>query len=91
MLLCRYIFIYLFTVNGKGKRTFVFLGRQTRNGNRGLLCQQTCPSMSTIPCKGGPFTPALYDLSFSFFVTRIFFSRPWNRLTATFARVSPYW
>jgi hypothetical protein len=28
-----------------GKRMFVFLGRQTINGNRRLLFQQTCPSM----------------------------------------------
>ncbi len=28
-----------------GKRKFVFLGLQTINGNRRLLCQQTCPSM----------------------------------------------
>jgi hypothetical protein len=26
---------------------FVFLGLQTINGNRRLLCQQTCPSMAT--------------------------------------------
>ncbi len=28
------------------KRKFVFLGRETINGNRRLLKQQTCPSMS---------------------------------------------
>jgi hypothetical protein len=35
----------LFAANGNGKRKFVFLGRQTINGNRRLLFQQTCPSM----------------------------------------------
>jgi hypothetical protein len=37
----------LFAANGNGKhqRTFVFLGRQTINGNRQLLFQQTFPSM----------------------------------------------
>jgi hypothetical protein len=35
------IYIYIF---GKRKWKFVFLGRQTINGNRRLLCQQTCPS-----------------------------------------------
>ncbi len=34
-----------FTANGKRKWNFVFLGRQTINGNRRLLFQQTCPSM----------------------------------------------
>ncbi len=33
----------LFSANGKWK--FVFLGRQTINGNRCFLFQQTCPSM----------------------------------------------
>ncbi len=34
-----------FSANGNGKRKFVFLGRQTRNGSQRLLHQQTCPSM----------------------------------------------
>jgi hypothetical protein len=35
----------LFAANGNGKRKFVFLSRQTINGNRRLVFQQTCPSM----------------------------------------------
>jgi hypothetical protein len=35
----------LLAANGNGKRKFVFLGRQTINGNRRLLFQQTCLSM----------------------------------------------
>ncbi len=35
----------LFAAKGNGKRTFIFLGQQTINGNRRLLLQQTCPSM----------------------------------------------
>jgi hypothetical protein len=31
-----------------GKRKFVYLGRQTINGNRHLMFQQTCPSMRII-------------------------------------------
>jgi hypothetical protein len=41
-----YIYIYLFTENGThGKRKFVFLARQTINGNQRLLFPQPCPSM----------------------------------------------
>ncbi len=36
----------LFGAGGNGKRKFVFLGRQTINGKRCLLYQQTCLSMS---------------------------------------------
>jgi hypothetical protein len=36
----------LFAANGMEKRTFVFLGQRTINGNRRLLFQQTCPSMT---------------------------------------------
>jgi hypothetical protein len=36
---------HLFAANENGKRRFVILGRQTINGNRRLLFQQTCPSM----------------------------------------------
>ncbi len=32
-------------LSANGKRKFVFLGRQTINGNQRLLCQQTCPSV----------------------------------------------
>jgi hypothetical protein len=32
-----YIFQYMYTENGNGKRKFVFLGRQTIYGNRRLL------------------------------------------------------
>jgi hypothetical protein len=50
------IVTHLYTENGNAKQPFVFckqktedgsffLGRQTINGNRRLLCQQTCPSM----------------------------------------------
>jgi hypothetical protein len=39
----------LFATNEKGKRKFVFLGRQTMNGNQRLLFQQTCPSTSQRP------------------------------------------
>ncbi len=39
-----YTYIYLY-MHGNGKRKFVFLGRQTINGNRPLLFQQLCPSM----------------------------------------------
>jgi hypothetical protein len=35
----------LLATNGGRKWEFVFLGWQTINGNRGLLFQQTCPSM----------------------------------------------
>ncbi len=34
------------SANGNGKQMFVFLDRQTKNGNLQLLFQQTCPSMS---------------------------------------------
>jgi hypothetical protein len=34
-----------FDENRNGKRKFVFLGRQTINGNQYLLFQQMCPSM----------------------------------------------
>ncbi len=34
----------LFAANGNGKRKFVFLGRQTINGKRNSLFQQTYPS-----------------------------------------------
>ncbi len=37
------ISLRLFAANGNGKRTTVFLGRQTVNGNQGLLFQETCP------------------------------------------------
>ncbi len=36
----------LFAATGTGKRKFVFLGRQTINGNRRLLFQKTCPSIT---------------------------------------------
>ncbi len=40
-----YIYIDIYTENRtNGKRKFVLLGRQTINGNRRLLFQQTCPS-----------------------------------------------
>jgi hypothetical protein len=35
----------LFDANENGKQMFVFLGWQTKNGNRLLLFQQTCLSM----------------------------------------------
>ncbi len=35
----------LLAANEQGKWKFVFLGLQTINGKRRLLCQQTCPSM----------------------------------------------
>jgi hypothetical protein len=35
----------LFSEQGNGKRTFVFLGRQTTNGNQRLLFHQTCSSV----------------------------------------------
>jgi hypothetical protein len=38
-------FLMIWAANGTRQRTFVFLGRQTINGNRWLLFQQTCPSM----------------------------------------------
>jgi hypothetical protein len=37
----------LFAANGNRKWKFVFLFRQTINGNRRLLFQQTCPSMGS--------------------------------------------
>jgi hypothetical protein len=37
-----------FAANGNGKRTFVFLGRQTINGKQHLLFQQKCPSMHMV-------------------------------------------
>ncbi len=44
--------IYIFMDNGtNGKRKFVFPGRQTINGNRCLLFQQTCPSEGVRYCK----------------------------------------
>jgi hypothetical protein len=37
----------LFAANRNGKQKFVFLGRQTKSGNRRVLFQQTYPSMHT--------------------------------------------
>jgi hypothetical protein len=42
-----------FTANGKSKWNFVFLGRQTRNGNQRLLFRQTCPSMQMAEYRTG--------------------------------------
>ncbi len=41
-----FICIYIYSENGDVKRKFVFLGGQTINGNRQLLFQQMCLSMS---------------------------------------------
>ncbi len=56
------IYIYIYTENGNlrlfapnGRRKFIFLGRQTINGNRHLLFQQTYPSMAII-CTCNLFT-----------------------------------
>ncbi len=40
--------MYIYFICIYGKQKFVFLCRQTINGNRRLLCQQTCPSMHVI-------------------------------------------
>ncbi len=57
-------FLYIYNIykeNGNGKlrlisanrkQKFVFLGRQTINGNGRLLCQQNCPSL----CIGQKYT-----------------------------------
>ncbi len=44
----------LFAAKGNGKQKFVFLGRQTLNGNRSLLFQQMYSSMHTAECLQTP-------------------------------------
>ncbi len=42
---CIYVYIYMYRNGTNGKWKFVFLGWQTINGNRWLLCQQMFPSI----------------------------------------------
>jgi hypothetical protein len=43
-----HLHIHIYMENGNGKQKFVFLGRQTINGNQGLLFQQTCTTMQLL-------------------------------------------
>ncbi len=51
--ICIDVYVYVYvnnmfiwkTWNGNGKRKFIFIGRQTINGNRRFLFQQTFPSI----------------------------------------------